>query len=594
MKLEIIGKGEQTHYYLSKSVRDGKRVSTIRIRSLGSYKKLKEEHDDPLAYCREQVRLANLEAKSQIFSFDENINFTEKIEARESNISSSTYKNIGFKYLEKILDDLNLKKFVDKHCENLKIKYSLTDLIKLLTFSRILAPKSKLSTYDESDTYLKKFDLSLADVYRGLDVIEKLSDKLQAHLYKESEKLHKRKKGILYYDCTNYYFETEEEDEDILEDEDYLQYGLRKYGLSKEHRPNPLVQMGLFIDSDGLPVSFVINPGNTNEQKTPIPLQKKMLEDYKLSKYIYCSYAGLGSEENKQFNSFNGRAYIVTQSLKKLKEEKRKLILTDLNWTYANKEKASLTAIKEICDKCLRGEKLSASESEMLKRDLIFKEFPYKKKERLVITFSAKTYMYQRRLFLKQLNRAEEMVSKQNKFTHSNTDVRRLITQESATKEGEVAEFNTLTLNTKRIDKECLYHGFYAMTTSLEDDPMTLLKINKARWKIEACFRVMKTSFKARPIYLQKENRIKAHFMICFLSLLVFALLKAKINGEEKKITDRDIILTLKNMNIDIHKKGFGKALYTGSKTLDALEEAYGLELNRKYYQDTKIRWLMK
>ena len=576
MKLNVAKSKNFTFFYLAKSIREGNKVKTRNIRLLGKTDAQGEELEALYLYYKNEVLKANEQFKKSLLSFQENIDFSETFKDQDTSHSLSTIKNIGFLYLEKVINDLDLKKFINDKCDSYKFKFSLLNVLKLLTFSRILAPKSKLSTFDECSTYLKNFDLSLMDIYRGLDVISELSNSLQTHLYKMSEKILPRKKTVLYYDCTNYYFETEDEHD-----------GLRKYGVSKEHRPSPIVQMGLFIDEEGIPLAFDIHPGNTNEQKTAIPLEKKIIRDFSLSKFIYCSDAGLCSEDIKRFNSFNNRAYIVSQSLKKINSKERELIFKDFNWRFLYDDQlASVEEMKQICDKTLNHEKLSEYEINILNKDIIYKDFPYKD-ERIIVTFSAKSYIYQRNIFANQLERANRQIEKNKKIKYGPNDPRRLLEEIKTDDEGVIVENSSLILNNKQIDKECLYHGFYALATNLEDEAKIIFKLNKSRWKVEDCFRIMKTSFKARPVYLQKENRIRAHFLTCYLALLVFSLLKTKI--EDKSITDEDIIKTLRNMNIMIHEKGFGKSLYSGSKTLTELEKAFNLQLNHKYYEENRL-----
>lgn len=578
MKLNIVKTKNNTFYYLAESYRNGRKSSTRRIKSLGDYNQLIKSHSDPEAYCRQLVDHFNKERKSSILNYSEKIDFLEKLDPSTDIISSSTYKNIGYLYLNNLFNLLKLPGFFNQKTKTLKIKYSLTDAVKLLTFSRILSPTSKKSTFDNAQIYLNNFDLSLDDIYRSLDLIDEYSYDLQAHLYKQIDNIHPRKKNVLYYDCTNYYFEIENEDEK----------GLRKYGVSKEHRPNPIVQMGLFIDEDGIPLAFDISNGNTNEQTTAIPLEKRIIKDYSLSKFIYCSDAGLASERIKRFNSFNSRAYIVTKSLKKLPKEEQDLIFKDLNWKYlSNNKSASLAKYEEVADKYLNNQILSKEEEKIINGDLIYKEYCYKQ-ERLIITFSLKSYIYQKMIFNKQINRASEKI-KSNKLTYQAQDVRRLIEISGITSQGEVAEDIVLSLNKERIEVESRYHGFYCCATNLEEKAEEIIKINKARWKIEECFRVMKTSFKSRPVYLQKDNRIKAHFTICYLALIIFRMLKLNLN--DKSITTDNILETLRNMNITIHDRlGYGKSLYTYSKTIEAIEKKYNLGLTHKYYSEAQLK----
>lgn len=579
MKLNKTKTKNDTIYYLARSVRKNGKVTSANIRLLGRYSQLIDDHPDPEAYCRELVRKANEEAKSGLRSIVEEIDLNSVLDGSDT-ASSPTYKNIGFLYLNHVFERLGLSDFLRKKAAGKKTKYSLGDALKLLTFSRILDPHSKKSTYDLSGTYLYDFELSLDDVYRSLDLLDGLSEELQSHIYKSASSMHKHG-SVLYYDCTNYYFETESEDED----------GLREYGVSKEHRPNPIVQMGLFIDGDGLPIAFDISKGNTNEQKTAVPLEKRIIKDYGKSKFVYCSDAGLSSAAIKRFNSFQSRSFIVTQSLKKITEKERDLIFEDLNWKYAmDDSKASLRTYEQIAAKLARGEGLGEEERKAIKGDLIYKDYP-REGERLIVTFSLRSFVYQRAIFDKQVKRAEGKV-KANKMAYQAQDVRRLIDLNGITEEGEMTEDVVLSLSLARMEREAKYHGFYCCATNLEDDIRDIIKVNKARWKIEDCFRTMKTTFKARPVYLQKESHIKAHFFTCYLALVIFTLLKLKMKDG---YTNDEILSTLRCMNITVNEKAdIGKSLYMNSAVLASLESTYKMGLDRRFYLMSKLKKLAK
>lgn len=564
-------------YYLARSVRKNGKVTSVNVKTLGKHSELLRLHDDPEAYCRELVVQANEELKSNLCSITQDIDFNSILDGESNASSSPTYKNIGYLYLNDIFNKLKIPECLKALTSGRKTKYSVSDALKLLVFSRILDPHSKKSTFDSSSTYLKDFDLSLDDIYRSLDVIDELSCDLQRHIYKASGSLYKSNGSVLYYDCTNYYFETEQEDEDVL----------RKYGVSKEHRPNPIVQMGLFIDENGMPIAFDVLSGNTNGQVTAVPLEKRIVKDYQKAKFIYFSDAGLSSEAIKRFNSFGSRAYIVTQSLKKLPKEEQELIFKDVNWKCLSDNKmASLNEYKTIAGKLLSGANLTEEERKAVGCDLIYKDYPYKN-ERLIVTFSLRSYVYQRSVFNKQLERADAKISK-NSITYQAQDVRRLIEISGVTAEGEMADNTVLSLNDRQVEKERKYHGFYACATNLEDDVGSIIETNKARWKIEDCFRIMKTTFKARPVYLQKDNHIKAHFFTCYLALHIFTLLKLKL---KRSYSNDNLVKTLRNMNIAIDEKtNIGKALYTNSEILASLEEEYRLGLNHKYYRMGALR----
>jgi len=585
MKLDIGGNKKNPIYYLARSQRLGGKVRTIRIKPIGkSSELLAQGHEDPLAYAKEAVRRENDRLKADgTLSFSKTISFAEELGKTGLIGSKGVSKNVGYSYLNKIFDQLRIGSFLKGETSKRKIKYDLTNVLKLLVFSRILSPKSKLSTFDDMDSYLADFDLGLDDIYRGMDILYKLSDPLQAHLYRASEGVHGRKKSVLYYDCTNYFFEIEEEDGDAAAK------GLRKYGVSKEHRPNPIVQMGLFIDGDGLPLAMSINPGNTNEQTTAAPLEERIIKDYRLSKFVYCADTGLGSSSTRRFNSFSDRAYVVSQSLKRLSGKDSELVFKNLNWRYLRDgSEADFSEYRSICEKAASGAGLSDAERATVEKGDVYKDYVSEKGERVIVTFSLKEFVYQRGIFLKQLSRAEKMVGG-GKMAFGPNDVRRFVFPCAVDGNGVVSGSNELRLDGSRADSEQEYHGFYAIATNLEDDVKEILRINSFRWKIEDCFRVMKTNFKARPVYHQKSERIQAHFLVCFVSLLIFGLMKLGLNDGE--ITNDALIGTLKSMNVRIDREtGYGEALYTSSKALEALERNYSLGLNHKYYSSKQLK----
>jgi transposase len=423
-----------------------------------------------------------------------------------------------------------------------------------LTYARIIYPGSKLSTYEEVQKFIEPPKFKLHDVYRSLDVIAKEADYIQSALYKNSLKCHVRNSRILFYDCTNFFFELEEEN------------GLKQYGISKEHRPNPIVQLGLFIDGSGIPLAFCINPGNTNEQTTLKPLEKKIIKDFGLSKFVVCTDAGLASTANRVFNNFGDRAFITTQSIKQLKGFLREWALDEKGWRIANNHNIyNLSAINESEHK----ETIFYKERWINENGL---------EQRLIVTFSVKTKNYQRKIREEQINRALKLIKNKPKTFKSNqNDYKRLISTMNLTTTGEVAENTIFSLNEELIKKESMYDGYYAICTNLEDDVSEISKINRGRWEIEESFRIMKTDFKVRPVYLSKDERIKAHFVTCFIALLIFRLLEKKLDS---KYTCHEIIDALREMNF-VREKGEGYIPgFTPTEITNDLHERFGFRLD--------------
>ena len=438
-----------------------------------------------------------------------------------------------------------------------------------MIYTRILDPDSKRSSFQTAQKYLETPTYQLHDVYRALSVLAENSDLIQAEAYKNSGFLGKRNDRVLYYDCTNYYFEIEQED------------GQKRYGKSKEHRPNPIVQMGLFTDGNGIPLAFSLFPGNQNEQTSVKPLEKKILQDFHCEKFVYCSDAGLGSENNRVFNHMGQRAFIVTQSIKKLPKEEREWALT----------RSEFRNVKD--DTVVDLDSLDKSDES----SLYYKEIPYSTKQlhqRLIITYSPKYATYQKQIREKQIERAQSMIQSGSAKRQSKNpnDPARFIQKIAVTKEGEVAEQQSFCLDSAKIEEEAQYDGLYAVGTDLLDDPVgDILKVSEGRWQIEADFRIMKTDFSARPVFVQRDDRIKAHFLICFLSLLIFKFLERKL---EYKYTCEQMLDTLRAMNFaDIEEQGF-MPLYTRTAITDDLHTACGFRTDFQFISKSKMLQIQK
>ena len=425
-----------------------------------------------------------------------------------------------------------------------------------------------------SKKLIEQPDFELQHIYRALEIISKEKDYIQSQLYKSSLDVIKRNTGVIYYDCTNYFFEIEQED------------GLRQYGISKEHRPNPIVQMGLFMDGNGIPLSFSINKGNTNEQTTLQPLEKKILQDFNLSKFVVCTNAGLASMANRKFNDTSNRAFITTQSIKKLKKEYMEFALSPLNWkTIEDKRTYNLNDLMS-----------SEKGFEQYMDTIFYKEQWIKEnslEQKLLVTYSLKHRNYQRQIRNAQVERARKAID-QNASSitkHNQNDYKRFIARKSITKDGEVAEKQLYSINDDIISKEEMFDGFYAVCTNLEDNASEIIKINKRRWEIEECFRIMKSEFKARPVYLSRDDRITAHFTTCFVALMLYRLLEKKL---EEKYTTKEIIDTLREMNmLEIQGEGYIPC-YTRTDLTDFLHEKFEFRTDLQIVSKSQMKNILK
>lgn len=556
-------------FYISKGYINDKGISTsVIIRKLGTLKELLPEHgptrDDVLAWAKEEARLETLKYKQEQENRLVQITFHAD---RQLDYDKQSFFRGGYLFLQFVYYQLQMNKICRKLKQKYKFKYDINAILSDLIYTRVLEPCSKRSSYNAASEFLEKPSYELHDVYRALDVLGSECDLIQAEVYKNSHFLGKRNDKILYYDCSNYYFEIEQED------------GSKKYGKSKEHRPNPIIQMGLFMDGDGIPLAFSLFPGNANEQTSLKPLEKKVLGDFGCQKFIYCSDAGLGSESIREYNPMGERAYIVTQSIKKLKKEEKEWAL-------------SPQGFKRVSDDTpVDITKLSEDD-----KGLYYKDEPYtteKLHQRLIITYSPKYALYQKSIRDKQVERAKKMLgSGSTKKNRKNpNDPARFIGTTAVTEEGETASVQHY-LDENKISEEAQYDGLYAVCTDLLDDEVgDILKVSEGRWQIEECFRIMKTDFSARPVYLQDENRIRAHFLICFLALMVYRFLERKLNS---KYTCENLLDTLKAMNFaEIQEQGF-IPLYKRETITDDLHEVCGFRTDYQFITKSKMKTIQK
>ena len=569
MRLQISKSKNASSLYVTKSIYvNGVSTSKV-VEKLGTYDELKEKlnGEDPIEWAKAYV--AELTRK-------------EKEEKREVMVRYSPAKQIakdeqktfngGYLFLQQIYHQLGLSKISKVISEKYKFTYNLDSVLSRLVYSRIIFPASKLATCEQSKLFMEKPEFELQHVYRSLEVLAKESDYIQSELYKNSLKICDRNKGILYYDCTNYFFETEQED------------GLRQYGVSKEHRPNPIVQMGLFMDGDGFPLAFCINKGNTNEQVTLKPLEKKIISDFGLSRFVVCTDAGLASVANRKFNDIQDRAFITTQSIKKLKASLREWALDPTGWKMSGSDVLyDLTELNEDSNLDLTFYK----ERWIKEKDL---------EQKLIVTFSTKYQKYQQSIRNRQVERAQKVIdTNPGKLKKCNSnDYKRFISKSHCTENGEVAENESYSIDTDLIAGEAAYDGFYAVCTNLDDDASAIIKVNQRRWEIEESFRIMKSEFKARPVYLQRDDRIEAHFTTCFISLMIYRILEKKL-GE--KYTCHDIVTGLRDMNFfEITGEGY-LPTYTRTDLTDDLHDAFGFRTDyqivntkqmKKIFKDTK------
>lgn len=574
MRLKISKSKNSQSLYVIKSTYIDKKHSSKIVEKLGTEAMLREKLNgrDPYEWAKKYIEELNRKEKEQ--KRDVLVKFNQsKLIAPDMQASF----NGGYLFLQKLYHQLGLHKICKDISSKYKFTYDLDSIFSRLIYGRILFPSSKLNTCQESKELLEQPNFELQHVYRALEVIAKESDFIQSELYKNSLSVSKRNDRILYYDCTNYFFEIEQED------------GLKQYGPSKEHRPSPIVQMGLFMDGDGIPLAFSINKGNTNEQITLKPLEKQIIKDFNLSKFIVCTDAGLSSTDNRKFNNIGERAFVTTQSVKKLKKHLKQWALDTSGWAHSSSD------VPFDISKLDKDEDLY----EKYKKETFFKERWIKEdglEQKLIVTYSLKYRDYQQQIRRKQIERAVKLIENKPKDIDKKrqNDYKRFVSTTKITKDGEIADKSIYSLDDKLIAKEAMYDGFYAVCTNLEDDPSTIVKINHKRWEIEESFRIMKSEFKARPVYLRNDDRIEAHFTTCFLALTLYRYLEKKL---EEKFTSNTILSQLRKMNFySVPSEGFIPT-YTRTDFTDALHEAFGFRTDyqivgnkqmKKIFRDTK------
>ena len=566
MRLKISrSKNSASLYVIKSTYKNGVHSSRI-VEKLGTYAELQQKLNgqDPIEWANKYI---------------DELNRNEKEENREVIVKYSPSKvipkgeqrsfNGGYLFPQQIYHELKLNRLCTEIHRKYKFTFNLDSILSRLLYTRIIYPSSKLETFQLSSMFLEQPDFELHHIYRALEVIAKESDFIQSTLYKNSLKISKRNTGVLYYDCTNYFFEIEQEE------------GLKQYGPAKDHKPNPIVQMGLFMDGDGVPLAFSINKGNTNEQLTLKPLEQKILSDFDLSRFVVCTDAGLASDSNRKFNNRGERAFITTQSIKKLKAHLKEWAFDPKGWSLDDDGSTyDITTLDEKKDK-----------DKVFHKERWIKEGGLEQK--LVVTYSIKYRDYQRNIRNNQVERAQKAIASNSiKLKKCNpNDYKRFIVKSHYTADGKVAKHEAYSIDTGLISKEAAFDGFYAVCTNLEDDASAIIRVNRRRWEIEECFRIIKSEFRARPVYLSRDDRILAHFMTCFISLVIYRLLEKKLND---KYTCHEIISGLRDMNfLEVKGEGYEPA-YTRTDFTDDLHEAFGFRTDYQIVTTSRMKKIFK
>ena len=616
MKLWYDKKSKDPTYFIQRGIRNGKKTTTKNVVRIGKHSELLKTTADPLAYALDEVKRYNEELKNnKSVALDFKFDFNEKITYQDDLVSKSKLLNIGYFFLQQIYHDLKIGAFFKNIIKDTRIQFDPNLVNRFLTYSRILNPDSKLGTHQNLVSFYEQPTFGYEHILRTLDIMYDHYDEYISHLYDASTKLIKRDTSVCFFDCSNYYFEIESNDEDYIDPvTGEVTKGLRKYGVSKEHRPNPIVQMGLFMDKDGIPLSMCITSGSDNEQTTAIPLEQKLITMFKGKKFIYCADAGLGSLNIRNFNSMGGRAFIVTQSIKMLSKTLKEAVFSDIDYRLLSNDKpATIQQMKDFD----RFDKVNAE----LYDDRIYKIIPadkafdlglYEEKackngtikkvkskavvpQKIIVSFSRKMMEYQRFIRNRQIERAKKLLTKLDPQTYKKgaNDITRFIKRTTSTCSGEKA-VDIYELDQEAINEEEKYDGFYAVATNLEDSAKYILEISSNRYKIEDCFRIMKTNFSARPVFHQNRERIVAHFMVCYTALLIYRILEKKLDMYGTHFTVENVIETLNNMQVANLEDVCYMSTYNNSQVLTSLNAIFNLELDKKYYQPKDLNKKIK
>lgn len=601
MKLWYDRKSKDPTYFIQHGIRNGKKTTTKNIFRIGRHSELLAAgHDDPLAYAKEFTKKYNDDFKADKIELSLSVDLSEKVKNFGSASSLSTLRNIGYFYIKSIYDQLGMRDFFSSVSEDRKVTFDLNAINEYLTVMRILHPGSKLDNFNHMDQFYGFQKIEYQHIHRFMKLLADHYDSYIDTLFENSCKIIRRDTSVCYFDCTNFYFEKETEDDDVIDEvTGEVIKGFLKYGVSKEHRPNPIVQMGLFMDKDGIPLSMCMNSGSDNENLCAVPAEEKLLKMFKNKDIIYCSDAGLGYTNTRLFNNAGGRKFVVTQSVKKLSDVLQTAVFNDSDYRYLRDDSPASLGFMQSFDKCAEENRRYYNERicKVIDADRLvdigLEEFKVLKngtakkvkskgllKQRVIVTYCRKMAEYQKKVRERQLKRAEEYVRTHDMedFKKNSNDFRRFIKKVKGEKGSYIVDRTV-------VENEAKYDGFYAIATNIYDRSVKdILSISEKRYRIEDCFRVMKTNFEGRPVYHYREDKIKAHFLTCFTALLIYRLIEVKLDRAGHHFTVSQILETLKNMNVVSIEDAYYQSAYTGSDCLSALEELFSLKLDRKYY----------
>lgn len=559
------------------------------IENLGYLEDYLDEYEDPVAHFQQiaKERNARQEAPDSI-----EVRLSEKLPDQCSN-----RKNLGYAIIKLIYAKLQIREFFQNKQRQLPVEYNLNSIFSLLTFNRFLFPSSKKNAYETRDRFFDTFNFSLDDVYRALDYFSEYSQALQKHLHTRVSSLLGRDSEKAYYDVTNYYFEIPYEDEDSPDTERKVK---RKRGPSKEHRKDPIIQMGLLMDSKGIPMAFHTFSGNESEKTNMLPAIQRVKRDYGISRIIVVADRGLNTSDNTSILSGtnasdekNNDGYVYGQSIRGADAEFKKWVLEQKGYITTMEENKEGKMVPFKHKSRLYAKEVTKKDSNGVRR---LKMNIYQKQMVYYSEKYAKKQKYERE---KAVAKAKDLIENPANYTKATSyGCTAYINNISFSKDtGEIVEGKELSINEEKITEEALYDGYYSIVTSEKElSDQEIRDIYKGLWEIEESFKIIKSEFKTRPVFVSTEAHIQAHFLICFVTLLIMRVLEQFIGNRHSV---RQIRNSLANYSCSYLDQNYFLFDYRDDVIL-TIEKVFGLDLSKKImslseikkismYQDMKI-----
>ena len=544
--------------------KNGKAVKQT-VKRFGYVDEFTNVYDDPIAHFQEVVKeMTRLEKEAKTKMT------LDIFKGEELQPSFGLRKNIGYMPLSQLYETLEIPRFLANRQRNLKVRYSLNSILKILVFSRILFPASKKKTFEQRERFFEIMDFSLDDVYRSLGLLHRYANDLKVFLHEQVTAKYGRKTDLVYYDVTNYYFEIDQQD------------ALRKKGVSKEHRPNPIVQMGLLMDSEGLPVTYELFSGNTNDCETLMPLLQDVRQQYNIGRFIVVADKGLNTSNNTAMALAKGDGYIYAQSILKANAELKAFCLDDDGYQHLGSPEAGFKFKSRIAPRTLR---IENAEGKMVSVDI---------DEKQVLFYSEKYAKRAREQRQEVINKALNLIASPSKAaaaaSYGASKYIKGIDYDKAT--GEIlktAEY--VYLDEKKIEEEAQFDGYYALVTSELDMPeQEVIEHYRGLWKIEESFRLTKSDLEARPVYVSLEEHINAHFLTCFIALLFTRLIQLKTNHQ---FPAGQLLEALRNANGTLLNDNI-YAFDFYNDCLKTLGETFQIPFQYKYINKSEINKMKK